>query len=270
MATSRQLKRLESVTRSPIYSHFTETLYGVSTIRAYGAVRRFIAESNRRVDNNQRCYFPSLIANRWLALRLEFCGNLFIFFAAVFTVHSRDSFNSEQGYAGLIMTYALSVTQTLNWLVRTTSEIETNIVSVERIDEYCNIESEKEWERTSEPDSEPKLAEDWPQQGEIKFDGYSVRYREGLDLVLRQLDITINKSEKIGIVGRTGAGKSSLTLALFRLLEAAEGSIIIDGVDISKIGLHELRRKLSIIPQDPVSFTSFIAIILYSFCLQTS
>ncbi|OTF75909.1 hypothetical protein BLA29_010920, partial [Euroglyphus maynei] len=142
VATSRQLKRLESVTRSPIYSHFGETLSGVSTIRAYGCSKRFIQESNQRVDTNQRCYFPSVIANRWLAIRLEFCGNLITFFAAAFSVLSRDSFQSQPGFAGLIMTYAMSITQTLNWLIRMTSEMETNVVSVERIDEYCHIPTE--------------------------------------------------------------------------------------------------------------------------------
>ena len=133
VATSRQLKRLESVTRSPIYSHFGETLSGVQTIRAYGATKRFIADSNNKVDTNQRCYFPSFIANRWLALRLEFCGNLIVFFSAAFAVVSREQFALQPGFIGLILTYSLSVTQTLNWLVRMTSEVETNIVSVERI-----------------------------------------------------------------------------------------------------------------------------------------
>ena len=119
--------------RSPIYSHFGETLSGVSTIRAFGATRCFIGESNYRMDTNQQCYYPSFIDNRWLAVRLEFCGNLVVLFTAVFSVLSRESFEQYPGYVGLMITYALTITQTLNWLVRMTSELETSVVSVERI-----------------------------------------------------------------------------------------------------------------------------------------
>lgn len=195
VATSRQLKRLESVTRSPIYSHFGETLSGVSTIRAYGLLKRFITESNYRVDHNQRCYYPSLIANRWLAIRLELCGNIIVLFTALFGVMSRDSFAHSPGIIGLIMTYSLSVTSTLNWTVRMTSELETNIVSVERIDEYCNNEQEKDWTRPE--GTEPVVPIEWPQQGKIDFDEYSVRYREGLTLVLNGITINVESGEKV-------------------------------------------------------------------------
>ena len=248
------MKRLESVTRSPIYSHFGETLAGVHTIRAYGAARRFINDSNHIVDTNQRCYYPNFISNRWLALYLDFCGNFIILSAATFAVTYRDIL--QPGIVGLLLTYALSVTQMLNWFVRMTSEMESNVVSVERISEYCELVSEKEWVRPV--NSEPTIPEFWPSNGEVKFDDYSVRYREGLDMVLNSISINIQSGEKIGIVGRTGAGKSSLTLALFRILEAAQGKIIIDGIDIGKIGLHELRLKLSIIPQDPVSVNNYL------------
>lgn len=195
VATSRQLKRLESVTRSPIYSHFGETLSGVSTIRAYGSTHRFITESNHRVDLNQRSYYPSFISNRWLSIRLEFCGNLIVFFAAIFAVFSRDSFQDKPGFAGLIITYALSVTQTFNWLVRMTSDMETNVVSVERIEEYCHNETEKEW--TREKDAEPKLSAKWPEEGHIEFQDYAVRYRKGLQLVLNGINIEVKPGEKV-------------------------------------------------------------------------
>lgn len=195
MATSRQLKRLESVTRSPIYSHFGETLSGVSTIRAYGCSKRFIQESNERVDTNQRCYFPSFIANRWLAVRLEFCGNMITFFAAAFSVLSRDTFQSQPGFAGLIMTYAMSITQTLNWLIRMTSEMETNVVSVERIDEYCQIPTEREWTRQSNVG--PAIPAKWPEDGEINFDEFCIRYRDGLKLVLNNITIKVESGEKV-------------------------------------------------------------------------
>ena len=137
-------------------------------------------------------------------------------------------------------------------MVRDTSEMEKNLVSVERIAEYTELDSEREW--TREVNQNPEIPDGWPRRGEIEFVNYSVRYREGLDLVLKDLNLKIEAGEKVGVVGRTGAGKSSLTLALFRILEADQGHIAIDGVPIDAIGLHELRDKLSIIPQDPVSF----------------
>lgn len=185
---------------------------------------------------------------RWLAVRLETVGNLIIFFAGLFAVLGRDTLDA--GTVGLSVSYALSITQTLNWLVRMTSDVETNIVAVERIKEYSETPQEAEWD-IPERKPDPK----WPQQGLITFDRYQTRYREGLDLVLRDVTCKIDPGEKVGIVGRTGAGKSSLTLALFRLVEAAGGSIIIDNENISKLGLHDVRGRLTIIPQDPVLFS---------------
>ncbi|XP_036148326.1 multidrug resistance-associated protein 1 isoform X7 [Monomorium pharaonis] len=248
VATSRQLKRLESVSRSPIYSHFSESVTGAQIIRAYGVQEQFIRESENRVDFNQVCYFPSIIANRWLAVRLEMVGNLIIFFAALFTVLGRDTMSS--GLVGLSVSYALQITQTLNWLVRMTSDVETNIVAVERIKEYGETTQEAPWKNT-----EYMPSKEWPKHGRVDFKDFKVRYREGLDLVLNGLTFSVLGGEKIGIVGRTGAGKSSLTLALFRIIEAAHGKILIDDIDISKLGLHDLRSRLTIIPQDPVLFS---------------
>ncbi|XP_074649425.1 multidrug resistance-associated protein 1-like isoform X1 [Tubulanus polymorphus] len=248
VCTSRQLKRLESISRSPIFSHFGETLSGSSTIRAFKQEDRFIRESQQRVDDNHICYYPNVVSNRWLAIRLEFVGNCIIFFSALFAVVARDTVSP--GTVGLSITYAMNVTQTLNWMVRMTSELETNIVSVERVKEYSEIPIEAEW--VNEDNRPPK---DWPHSGKVDLDQFSLRYREGLDLVIKGITCHIQPGEKVGLVGRTGAGKSSLTLGLFRILEAAEGSLIIDGIDISKIGLHDLRSKITIIPQDPVLFS---------------
>ncbi|XP_024869611.1 multidrug resistance-associated protein 1 isoform X1 [Temnothorax curvispinosus] len=248
VATSRQLKRLESVSRSPIYSHFSESVTGAQIIRAYGVQEQFIHESENKVDFNQVCYFPSIIANRWLAVRLEMVGNLIIFFAALFAVLSRNTMSS--GLVGLSVSYALQITQTLNWLVRMTSDVETNIVAVERIKEYSETAQEAPWKNTEY--TPPK---EWPKHGRVDFKNFKVRYREGLDLVLNGLTFSVLGGEKIGIVGRTGAGKSSLTLSLFRIIEAAHGKILIDDIDISKLGLHDLRSRLTIIPQDPVLFS---------------
>eukprot|EP00090_Calanus_glacialis_P002437 TRINITY_DN11824_c0_g1_i1.p1 TRINITY_DN11824_c0_g1~~TRINITY_DN11824_c0_g1_i1.p1 ORF type:complete len:1639 (-),score=332.95 TRINITY_DN11824_c0_g1_i1:544-5460(-) len=248
VAASRQLKRLESTTRSPIYSHFGETINGASVIRAYGLQNTFIRESEKRVDKNHQAAFTGVIGNRWLAVRLETVGNCIIFAAALFAVLGRDSLTP--GLVGLSVSYALQVTQTLNWLVRMTSEVETNIVAVERLDEYSQIETEADWEK-----SETTVDESWPAEGQISLVNYSTRYRSGLDLVLKDITASFKGGERVGIVGRTGAGKSSLTLALFRLIEPAEGTIKIDGVDITTLGLHKLRSRLTIIPQDPVLFS---------------
>ncbi|XP_048522370.1 multidrug resistance-associated protein 1 isoform X1 [Dendroctonus ponderosae] len=247
VATSRQLKRLESVSRSPIYSHFGETVSGVQAIRAYGQQARFTKESEYKVDQNQLCYYPSIISNRWLAVRLEMIGNLIILFAALFAVLAK---NQMPGLVGLSITYCLQITQTLNWLVRMTSDVETNIVAVERIKEYAEVPQEAPWKLSHEI-----MPSSWPETGAVTFKDYSVRYRPGLDLVLHGVNFTVNGSEKVGIVGRTGAGKSSLTLSLFRIIEAAEGQIIIDGVNVALLGLHTLRSRLTIIPQDAVLFS---------------
>uniref|UniRef100_A0A669AWH1 Multidrug resistance-associated protein 1 n=1 Tax=Oreochromis niloticus TaxID=8128 RepID=A0A669AWH1_ORENI len=242
VASSRQLKRLESVSRSPIYTHFNETLLGTSVIRAFGEQERFIHESDQRVDHNQKAYYPSIVANRWLAIRLEFVGNCIVSFAALFAVVARQSLSP--GIMGLSISYALQLTTSLTWLVRMSSDVETNIVAVEKVKEYSDTEKEPS-----------TLSPGWPTNGCIEMRSFGLRYRQDLDLAIRNVTISINGGEKVGIVGRTGAGKSSLTLGLFRIIEAAEGHIFIDGVDIAKLGLHELRSRITIIPQDPVLFS---------------
>ncbi|CAG8439209.1 14222_t:CDS:10 [Cetraspora pellucida] len=246
----RELKRLDSLTRSPIYSHFQETLGGVTTIRAYQQSQRFIIENETRLDENQKAFYPSVSCNRWLAVRLEFIGSLIIFSASLLAVISAVTTNNiDAGLVGLSLSYALSVTQALNWVVRQFCEIETNIVSVERAKEYIDLPSEALLVIDNYRPSPT-----WPQNGLVEYKEYSTRYRPGLELVLKGVSFVVKPKEKIGIVGRTGAGKSSLTLSLFRLIEAAGGAIIVDGMDISKIGLYDLRSRLTIIPQDPTLF----------------
>ncbi|KAJ8730882.1 hypothetical protein PYW08_002295 [Mythimna loreyi] len=247
VATSRQLKRLESVSRSPIYSHFGESITGASTIRAYNVSERFIAESERGVDHNQSCYYPSCIANRWLAVRLEMIGNLIIFFSAMFAVLNRDTISA--GLVGLSVSYALQITQTLNWLVRMTSEVETNIVAVERIKEYAETEQEAAWNVSPGPPAS------WPETGALQLERLTLAYRAGAEPALRDVTCAVAPRDKLGIVGRTGAGKSTLTLGLFRIVEAVGGRILVDGLDVAAMGLHQLRSRITIIPQDPVLFS---------------
>ncbi|KAG9510799.1 Multidrug resistance-associated protein 1 [Fragariocoptes setiger] len=249
VATSRQLKRIESMTKSPIYSHFGETVAGTSSIRAYGVTQQFILESNHRINVNNSSYYISFTAARWLAVRLEILGYIIVFITAMAAVTLRGSVTP--GIAGLSITSALSVTTVLSMLVRTYSDFETNLVCIERMIEYTTTPTEPD-------DDTPPPNPDWPKKGEILFQDYCTRYRPELDLVLRNFNLQVAGSEKVGLVGRTGAGKSSVTLALFRILEPVNGSILIDDVDVTNIGLKWLRSRLSIIPQDPIMFSGTV------------
>ncbi|XP_062608623.1 multidrug resistance-associated protein 1-like [Saccostrea cucullata] len=250
LPTVRQLKRMEGVTRSPVYNHFSESITGASCIRAYRAVNRFITESQVRVDTNTTFYHAANTASWWISIRLEFLANLLVLAAAVFSVLS-DTLSGAG--IGLSLTYSLQVVISLMLVVQCVSEMEMNIVSAERVEEFTRLQPEAEW---IEPENRPSST--WPETGKVEFKSYSTRYRAGLDLVLRGLDCVIKGGEKIGIVGRTGAGKSSMTQALFRIIEPAGGDICIDDMSISSIGLHDLRSKITILPQDPVIFSGSI------------
>ncbi|XP_065643858.1 multidrug resistance-associated protein 1-like isoform X2 [Hydra vulgaris] len=248
VSTSVQLQRMESIRRSPVYSHFFETVSGVSTIRALKISDEFISENESRIDFNQEVNFQILSLNRWLALRLEICGHVISMFAAMLCILGRE--NLSPGMVGLSISYALQVTQTLNWLVRLSSELENDIISVERIKEYIDVPTEAAAiVETCRP------SQDWPKFGAVAFHNICLRYRCDLDFVLNDISFNVEPSEKIGLVGRTGAGKSSIANALFRITEAASGSILIDNVDISTIGLHDLRSRITIIPQNPILYS---------------
>jgi len=249
LRTSRELKRLDSISKSPIYNQFQETLDGIATVRAFDATKRFNFTNRCYIDTNNEAYFLSLGANRWLAVRLELVGSIVILAASGLAVLSLPSGRINAGIIGLALSYALQVTQSLNWIVRMTVEVETNIVSVERMMEYAGLKPEAP---AIIPDHRP--AAGWPEHGQVSMVDYSTRYRPELPLVLKNISLAIEAGEKIGIVGRTGAGKSSLTLALFRLIEATSGHIEIDDVHTDLIGLKDLRSNLSIIPQDSQLF----------------
>uniref|UniRef100_A0A8C3D3D7 ABC-type glutathione-S-conjugate transporter n=1 Tax=Cairina moschata TaxID=8855 RepID=A0A8C3D3D7_CAIMO len=246
--TSCQLRRMEAASRSPIYSHISETFHGSSVIRAYKDQERFILKSNFLVDENQRICFAGAVADRWLATNLEFLGNSIVLFAALFATVGRN--HLSPGTAGFSISYALQITGVLNWMVRSWTEIENNIVSVERVKEYSRTPKEAPWTLNGKLQGQV-----WLTEGRIEFRNYSLRYRPNLELALKCINLTINGKEKIGITGRTGAGKSTLAVGLLRLVEAAEGAILIDGQDIAQLGLHDLRTKITVIPQDPVLFS---------------
>lgn len=253
LKTLRELRRLDSVLKSPIFANFQESLNGVLVIRAYGQTNRFKFMNELQVDKNMRAYHPLINANRWLAVRLEFLGSIIILGAAGLAILTLRLGHLLAGLVGLSVLYALQITQSLNWIVRMTVEVETNIVLVERVLEYSELVPEA-----------PAVIEDhrpskgWPHLGEIIFKDYSARYRPELELVLRNINLHVNAHEKIGIVGRTGAGKSLMTLALFRIIEKSSGLIVIDTVDTLTIGLADLRHSLLIIPQDSQVFEGTI------------
>ncbi|KAM9556812.1 ATP-binding cassette sub-family C member 6 isoform 1-T1 [Guaruba guarouba] len=248
IVTSCQLRRIEAASRSPIFSHISETFQGSSVIRAYKDQERFILKSNFLVDENQRICFPGAVADRWLATNLELLGNGIVLFAALFAAMGRTYLSP--GTAGFSISYALQITGVLNWMVRSWTEIENNIVSVERVREYLRTPKEAPWTLNDKLQGQV-----WLTEGRIEFRNYSLRYRPNLELALKHINLTINGQEKIGITGRTGAGKSTLAVGLLRLVEAAEGVILIDGLDIAQLGLHDLRSKITVIPQDPVLFS---------------
>ena len=256
--SSRELQRLDSISKSPIYAAFSEALNGCATIRAFGAASRFGDETCARFDWNVRASFVSAVANRWLGVRLECLGNIIVALSALLAIVTYQLAGASgsvdpaaAGMAGLTLSYALSLTDFLNWLIRVFTGLETQMVSVERLFHFCELPAEESKEAASRgaPPAE------WPRQGSIVFDRVKLSYRPELPDVLREMSVTIRPGEKVGIVGRTGAGKSSLLVALFRIVELKAGSISIDGVDISSVPLETLRSRLSIIPQDPVLFS---------------
>ncbi|XP_008945266.1 PREDICTED: multidrug resistance-associated protein 1-like [Merops nubicus] len=247
IASSRQIRRLAGASHSPVISHLSETFVGRSTIRAFGHQERFIRKNNDVVYENLVYFYNNVISNRWLSVRLEFLGSLMVFFAALFVVLAGNTVSSST--VGLSISYALNIIQSLNFWVRKACEIETNAVSIERVCEYAKMDKEEPWIMSKRPPV------GWPDRGIIEFLNYKAQYRKDLGLALKNISFQTQSKEKVGIVGRTGAGKSTLTNCLFRLIEGSEGKIIIDGIDISTIGLHDLRGNLNIIPQDPVLFS---------------
>ncbi|KAI7821393.1 P-loop containing nucleoside triphosphate hydrolase protein [Gamsiella multidivaricata] len=249
--SSSSLKRLYSVSKSPLYQHFSETLNGVSSIRVMKGLReQFIQQNESRIDILSNRLNAYNFDNRWLQIRLESLGGITVFISASLAV--MNAARLDPSLVGLALSYALNMVGFINYLVRTVSEVQNALVSVERVDEY----SQKPTEAPIETGA--RLPQNWPAEGRVVFKNYFTRYREGLDLVIKDASFIVEPSQSVGIVGRTGAGKSSLTLALFRIVEAAGSSIEIDGIDISTLGLKDLRQHLSIIPQDPTLFAGTV------------
>ncbi|MCO5605568.1 hypothetical protein L7F22_059751 [Adiantum nelumboides] len=246
---SRELKRLEGISRSPIYAHFTQTLQGITSVRAYGTQTMMHDIFNSLIDANHRSYILFIHMAHWIGIRLDFATSFCITLASLLVVVLRHSITP--GLAGAILVQSMQVTGFIQYAIRQAAEVENYLTSVERINAYANLPTE------ANPSTPPGIiGENWPSRGEIEFVKYTMTYRVDLTPVLNEVSFKINAKEKIGILGRTGVGKSSLAAALFRMVENERcgGDILIDGVNTKLIGLNDLRQRLSIIPQDPVLF----------------
>ncbi|KAI8918708.1 hypothetical protein BC831DRAFT_482842 [Entophlyctis helioformis] len=251
LKASRELRRLEAVSQSPLYAKFSETLQGAATIRAFGQEQRFVEENFRLINKNHRAHFFLWAANRWLGIRSELAAACMVLVASTSLVLARSVVNA--GLAGLCLAYALELVFGIIWMIRTHAWMEMSMNAVERVDEYLQIEQE---DAAIVDDYRP--SPQWPATGAIEFKNLSVRYSPDLPRVLNDLSFSIGAFEKVGIVGRTGAGKSTLSLAMFRIVPHDAGSIVIDGMDIGRMGLWDLRSRLTIIPQDPVLFSGTV------------
>lgn len=247
-ASSREVKRIESVQRSFIYSKFTEILNGIQTLKIYDREDFFCNQLNTLIDRTNEAYFISISNQRWIGVHVTSIGSVFVLLIALLCVNS--IFDIDAASTGVVLSYVIQMVLLLVVLVRSGTQFENNMNSAERLQEYAEeLPQEAPYVLT-----EINVPPSWPTSGSIVFEDVSMRYRPGLPLVLKNVSLSVTHAEKVGVCGRTGAGKSSIISCLFRLSELANGKILIDGVDISTVGLHKLRSQMSIIPQDPMLF----------------
>ncbi|KAJ2662040.1 hypothetical protein IWW48_002099 [Coemansia sp. RSA 1200] len=249
--TTRELKRLEANSMSALLSLFGEIIQGATTIRAFGAKHYYIKEAINRINSHNRPFSVVWAANRWLLVRINAASSLVAASAATFILSNLDRIDA--GMAGFLLTYALSFASQMLLVIRNYSDNEMSMTSIERIMQYTRTEQEA----ANESDSQNKPPATWPTKGDMQINGLVVEYVPGVP-VLHGISLSVEHGEKVGVVGRTGAGKSTISLALLRFLEASKGQIVLNGIDVSKVGLEDLRRNVTIIPQDPVLFNGTI------------
>ncbi|KAL8825332.1 MAG: hypothetical protein Q9191_004481 [Dirinaria sp. TL-2023a] len=247
LAGAREVKRLESTCKSPIFEQFGSVLSGLGTIRAFDKVDLYVERMFNRIDEHARSFWYLWLFNRWLTVRLNAIG---VCFTVVVAAIIAGTDGIDASLAGFALSFALQYSNAIIWAIRQYASVELAMNATERIVEYSNIPIEDQ--------NGQGVPAAWPTEGRLEVDGLVAGYAPDLPPILKGLSFTVAKNERVGVVGRTGAGKSSLTLALFRFLSAREGSIYIDNIDIAKIKLEDLRSRLAIIPQDPVLFSGTV------------
>ncbi|KAL1965879.1 hypothetical protein VTN77DRAFT_5012 [Rasamsonia byssochlamydoides] len=247
LAGAREIKRLESNAKSPIFEQFGSALAGLGTIRAFTKVETYIHRMYGLIDRHAQAWWHLWLFNRWFSFRMNLIGALFSMITAALIVSIRGMRASLAGFA---LSFALQYTGAISWSLRQYANVELEMNATERVVEYSNIAIENQ--------GGEDVPAAWPTEGKLEVENLVVGYAPDLPPVLKGLSFTVEQNQRVGVVGRTGAGKSSLTLALFRFLEPREGRIVIDGIDVSKIKLYDLRSRLAIIPQDPVLFSGTI------------
>lgn len=260
---ARDLKRLEAIARSPVYALFSETLSGLSTIRAYASESRFISRAQGLINVDNKFWMAQIFTVRWMGLRLEYLAALVVFLAAVFAVTAAQTTAIDPGLLGLSITYALQIIGILNGAQELAAELEAHHNSTERLLHFAEEIEPQDYEKGKQPPPE------WPQLGAIKFNNVQMRYANDLPLVLKGLTLDIKPGMRVGIVGRTGAGKSSIMQTLFRLIDPCGGSIEVDGLNLADVKLDAIRSRMTMIPQDPVLFSGTFRSNLDPFGLYT-
>ncbi|KAH9108314.1 hypothetical protein AeMF1_016511, partial [Aphanomyces euteiches] len=245
---AREMERLNKTTRSPLITHISESIDGALLVRAFGGkqVRRFERLQQTKVNRNMETMFCGELASQWFSFRIQVISAFMLLVTTLSLISMRSYLNA--GLVGLVFGYSLQITGQLEWMVQMWSMLETAMVAPERVAEYTNVDQEP-----------PRLisgavAGTWPEDGSITFENVSFRYKPKDPLVLKDVNLHVQSGEKIGIVGRTGAGKSSLTMALFRINDIASGKISIAGVDTTRVGIKTVRESMAIIPQNPILF----------------
>ncbi|XP_035824262.1 multidrug resistance-associated protein 1-like [Aplysia californica] len=252
---------------SPVFVHLNETLNGTDSVRAYGVEDRFISKMEDKLENLMKFEMSEHWFHAWFRMRMTVLCSAVTLISGLLLLWDTSI---SPGRAGVVLMYATNFMHCLGWVMHHSCHTETELISLERVVDYSNKPTEASWKTEEENKAELSLSTQWPESGDLVLDNYQTRYREGLDLVLKGVTCHIKSGEKVGIVGRTGAGKSSLTVSVFRLVEAAAGKITLDGQHIAPVGLHDLRSKLSILPQDPVIFGGSLRMNLDPFGEKTS
>eukprot|EP00080_Pristionchus_pacificus_P000952 PDM60972.1 mrp-6 [Pristionchus pacificus] len=265
LATSRDVKRLEATSRSPLYSHISALMNGLVTIRAFGCEKSVLEKYHEMQNVSVASFYLGIASSRWFAIWIDWLVNVFLAFVAFFCIFFKDAISS--GEVALMLVYAVQLTGFFSWIMRQSAELQNGMVSIERIVNYAALPEEEtkkglreEKRKMSElKDSSDGAADHWPSKGHLQMRDVWMKYGEdSTDFVLKGVSLDIQPGEKIGIVGRTGAGKSSLLRALFRLTVPSKGHIIIDDVDTATVPLKTLRKSIGIIPQEPVLFVGSI------------